>query len=149
MAENKKPDELKKYESLFPVPPEIFQTAMPTPVPPMNYQSGFIADWIHNWKLARMERSSASEAAISQNQQQRLASDLAKIEEIITYTARLDLKFKQYKHQERMMNVEYEIREAERDKLRFENQEAYYNTKKIKFEYDEMVKDAKGESPQS
>ena len=43
------------------------------------------------------------------------------------------------------MDLEYEIKEGERDKLRFENQEGYYNALKIKHEYEQMIKEANNE----
>lgn len=120
--------ELKKIDQL-PAPiapmlpmPELLQSAMPVPVPQMDWNSGVIRDFFHNWKLKRIERASDREATIAEHKNRYVKSSLDTIEAITTFSARLELNFRQKAHDIKMLEIDEQKGQAELINIQLKNQ---------------------------
>ena len=90
---------------IMPLVPDLLANAMPTPVPQMQWGTGIINDFFHNWKLLRLERATAREAGISENKYRDVKAKLDTIHEIVTFSKRMEVSLKQYNHQLFMMDI--------------------------------------------
>jgi|WetSurMetagenome_2_1015567.scaffolds.fasta_scaffold00416_21 hypothetical protein len=97
---------LQIIQPQFPMLPELFQNAMPATVPQMNYGSGVVADWKHNWKLGRMEKATQREASIARSKKEMVIDNLAAMKALMTFSADVQLQFKEFEHRQNMMTLE-------------------------------------------
>lgn len=98
--------ELKKVEPIMPMMPEMFANAMPAQVPQMQWETGFFKDWMHNWKLCRIEEASEREARIAENKMRLINATLTMMQNLMTFSAETELRFKRIEHEKTMMTVE-------------------------------------------
>jgi hypothetical protein len=122
--------------------PELIKNAMPAPVPQMSWESGFIQDFFHNWKLGRLEKASEREANISQNKHRDVKAKLDTIHEVITFSKRMETSLKQYNHQMAMMDIEEDKAKAELIQVQLKNMllqgEVKLNEVELKIKMKEM-----------
>jgi hypothetical protein len=113
----------------MPMLPELFQNAMPVPIPQMQYESGFLADWAHNWKLARIAKASGREADISEHKCRMTKANLDTMKALMTFSASVQMEFKRFEHEVkcqehavRVMSLEEKKIEAEVISVQLKNQ---------------------------
>lgn len=137
---------------MMPMLPDILANAMPVQVPQMEWSSGAVQDFFHNWKLKRIERSSEREANIAVSKTRLVKTTLDMMKSIMTFGAETQLAFKNYEHQAKMMEseqitaalrnqyfqseiqlkqVHVQIANAELEKLTMENNVAKKNMEKL------------------
>jgi hypothetical protein len=97
---------------VMPLVPDLLANAMPTPVPQMQWGSGIVNDFFHNWKLKRLDRATEREANISANKHRDVKAKLDTIHEIVTFSKRLEVSIRQYNHQLFMMDKAEQREEA-------------------------------------
>jgi hypothetical protein len=97
---------------MMPFVPQILMSAMPTPIPQMKFEDGIIKNFFHNVKVGQMVKATAAEASIAENKRRYVASSLAMVEDITTFSGRLELAFKKIKHEENMMNIDRDAAES-------------------------------------
>jgi hypothetical protein len=90
---------------MMPFVPQILMSAMPTPIPQMKFEDGIIKNFFHNVKVRQMVKATEAEASIAENKRRYVASSLAMVEDITTFSARLELHFKKIRNEEEMMNI--------------------------------------------
>ena len=90
---------------MMPFIPQILMSAMPTPVPQMKFETGIIPNFFHNIKLGQLAKATESEAKIAENKRRYVESSLRMVEDITTFSSRLELTFKKLKHEEKMMGI--------------------------------------------
>lgn len=88
--------------------PEIIQSAMPVFIPQMTYDQNPVGMIFGNFKRKRIEKSTETEAKIAENTYRTLVAKLSSVKEIVTYTARIELQFAEYKHAKTMFELEEE-----------------------------------------
>lgn len=98
---------------MMPFVPEILINAMPAPMPQMQFNHGIVRNFFHNVKVNQMVKATEAEAMIAGNKQQYVASSLQMVEDITTFSARLQLRFKQIKHEEEMMKIAKDTADAQ------------------------------------
>lgn len=155
--------ELKNIETptspMMPMLPELFANAMPVPMPQMEWQTGFIKDFVHNWKLKRIEKASEREANIAEHKTRYVKANLDALRSLMTFSAETEMVFKRLDHEKKRMEMEIytaalagqeaqadiklkeaevqlkmvkvQIAEAERDKIFMENEVVKKNLEKI------------------
>jgi len=87
------------------MPPELLANAMPVPVPQMEWQTGLVKDFFHNWKLLRVERATQREANIAENKNRLVRANLGTIMEITTFSGKLELEFKRISTEKERLEV--------------------------------------------
>ncbi|MCL5423383.1 MAG: hypothetical protein M1461_13085 [Nitrospirae bacterium] len=106
---------------VMPLVPELLANAMPVPVPQMEWESGIVQDFFHNWKKLRMVRATDREACISENKNRHVKANLDTIHEIVTFSKRMEASLKQYNHQMTMMDITEQRARAELVEQQFKN----------------------------
>lgn len=107
----------------------LFTDALPPALPPMQFQSGLLPNFFHNWKLGQLERASEREAKIAENHNRNAKAKLDTIQSFLTFQARTADMFKELEHREAMRRGEREIGTEQLNKLRMENQILFYDAK--------------------
>lgn len=80
----------------MPMLPEILQSAMPTIIPQMTYESGVISNFFGNWKRKQIAKSKMYEAEIAESANREITARLETMHSIITFSARLKDTFETY-----------------------------------------------------
>lgn len=113
--------ELKKFEPMMPMMPEVMQRAMPVVVPQLEYNTSFLKGFFHNWKLNQLERASAREANIASNKTALVQKNLESIEALTTFSARLQNTFIRFETERQMLALYKDLTAAELDEKRMKN----------------------------
>lgn len=126
--------DIKKFEPIMPMLPELFANAMPVAIPQMTWQSGFIADFMHNWKLGRIEKASEKEAMIAENKYRLVSANLQTFQEIMTFSSRVQTVFRENEYKCKMMGFAEIKAQLENEKLMIETQTARAELEKTEME---------------
>ncbi len=94
---------------IMPMFPDLLANAMPVPVPQMEWQSGILQDFLHNWKLLRVERATTREANIAEGKNRLVKANLDTIMQITTFSGKLELEFKRINTEKEMMDVDLNL----------------------------------------
>ncbi len=110
--------DIKKFEGTLPQPimpllPDLLANAMPVPVPQMEWGSGIVQDFFHNWKKLRLVRATDREASIAENKNRHVKANLDTIHEIVTFSKKMETSLKRYNHEIVMMDIEEQRAQAE------------------------------------
>lgn len=116
---------VKKEENIIaptmPLVPQILANAMPTPVPQMQFDGGIIPNFFHNIKLGQLAKATEREAQIAENKRRYVESSLSMVENIVTFSGRLELAFKKIKHETSMMDITENRSQAELVQIQLKN----------------------------
>lgn len=116
---------IKKEENIIaptmPLVPQILANAMPTPVPQMQFDGGIIPNFFHNIKLGQLAKATDREAQIAENKRRYVESSLSMVENIVTFSGRLELAFKKIKHEASMMEITEHKSQAELVQIQLKN----------------------------
>lgn len=97
---------------MAPMFPDLLANAMPVPVPQMEWQTGLLHDFFHNWKLLRVERATGREASIAENKNRLVKANLSTIKEITTFSASLKDSLEEYDHKSQMRRITLETEKS-------------------------------------
>jgi len=98
---------------VMPMFPDLLANAMPVPVPQMDWQTGILKDFFHNWKLLRVERATAREANIAEGKNRLVKANLNTIMEITTFSGKLELEFKRINTDKEMLDVNLNLAKSQ------------------------------------
>lgn len=98
---------------IMPMFPDLLANAMPVPVPQMEWQSGILQDFLHNWKLLRVERATAREAGIAEGKNRLVKANLDTIMQITTFSGKLELEFKRINTDKEMLDVNLNLAKSQ------------------------------------
>lgn len=129
-------------QPLMPIIPDLLANAMPVAVPQMEWHTGIISDFFHNWKLKRIERATDREATIAQNKNRHVKANLDTIHEIVTFSKKMETSLKRYNHEIAMMDVAEQTAQAELVNVQLKNMllqgEVRLNEVELKIKLKEM-----------
>jgi len=123
--------------------PEMFSAALPPSIPQINYGSGLVKNFFHNWRLEQLERASASEARIAENNLQQLVARFAAIQELLTFNQQYELRIRANRHQMRMLEITQQRAEAELFYQQLKNVELQAEAKMAQLDLEMRLKEAK------
>ena len=103
---------IRKFDPVLPMLPELLATAMPPQIPQMPWETNPLSDFFHNWKLARLERASESEARISENKTRLVKATLEMMKEVQTYSSTVGMIFRENDHRTKIMEHETKMMET-------------------------------------
>lgn len=106
---------------MLPLVPDLLANAMPVPVPQMQWESGIIQDFFHNWKLKRIERATDREATIAENKNRHVKANLDTVHEIVTFSKKLEVTLRKYSHDITMMDITEQRAQAELIQVQLKN----------------------------
>ena len=106
---------------MMPFVPQILANAMPAPVPQMQFNSGIVTNFFHNVKLGQLAKASSAEAEIAENKRRYVESSLSMVENIVTFSGRLEVAFKRIKSEEAEMIINGQKAQAELVELQLKN----------------------------
>ena len=86
----------KPVNPIMPIMSSLMANSMPAPVPQMGWESGVVADFFHNWKLGRIVKASEREADIAANKSRMVSANLAIMEGLMTFSAKIEDQFDQF-----------------------------------------------------
>ena len=112
----------KPVSPIMPIMGNLMANAMPAPVPQMQWESGFIEDFFHNWKLGRIEKASIREAGIAENKARMVRANLEIMEGLMTFSAKIEDQFDQFNHNKEIRKVELQKGQAELIEQQLKNQ---------------------------
>jgi hypothetical protein len=91
---------------MAPMLPAMFSSAMPTQTPQMQWGSGVVNDWFHNWKLGRLEKASAREANIAENKSRTFSAYIKMMQEVMTFSSNVETQLATNRHIIQMNELE-------------------------------------------
>jgi hypothetical protein len=93
--------------------PQLFQSAMPVEIPRASFKQNSVSLFFGNVKRRQLVKATKAEAEIAEYSRQAVHSKLEMFHEIITYSARAQDTFAEYKHRETMRGLEVEEKRAD------------------------------------
>ena len=125
----------------IPMMPELFANALPPSLPPMQFESGLLVNFFHNWRLGQLKRGSEREADIAENYARKAKANLALLAEFMTFQAKVQDQFRELDYNEKKRNLDIEIMAAQRDEIKLKNQNLYYETRISEMEFRKREKE--------
>ncbi len=96
--------------------PTQFEKLAPIDAPQLEYDHGFISGWKHNWKMARIAKSEALQAQISDDRLRQVKNNKEMIKEAITFSKEIEAVMAEYNHRINHANHLDEMDKLERIK---------------------------------
>ena len=115
---------LTVMQSGLPVTPQILENAMPVSVPKMEWESNFVEDWVHNWKLGRLQKAAERRAAIQSANTSSVQTSLESIKSVVTFSSELKAHFEEIEHRKAMWKAEQQSAELKNVILQAEAESA-------------------------
>jgi len=119
----------KDLVKAMPFLPQMFQDAMPTHVPAMQYRTGIVKDIVHNMKLGRMSKDMARRKEIAENQNAIIKANLDTMHAVMTFSARMQDTFEEYQFRRDVRKAEIRRCDLENQKTELKNQFLYQKIK--------------------
>ncbi len=93
------------------LPPQYLSNIVPPVIPSVTYEMGLIGGWFHKKKVGQIAEVKRLEAEMAESTYREVKAKLGTVQEVLTFSAKTELVFKEVKHREKMM--EYEEKESE------------------------------------
>lgn len=98
IVKKRKEEDVPMPNIMFPMMPEIMASAMPVPIPQMDWNRGIIPNFFHNIKLGQFEKATSREASIAGSKNRMVRANLDTIKQIMTFSTEVGHVFEEAKH---------------------------------------------------
>jgi hypothetical protein len=139
--------DIKKYEPIPPMLPQIMGNAMPPQIPQMDWTSGLIKDLMHNWKLQRMQKASLLEAEIAESNLRKATAYSKMVHDLLTFQSNYNRAMKENEHAVDMMDLEKYLKHQQVQQESWKTKTMEVEFKTAELTYKQMLKEMGSDSP--